>query len=77
MFGDALAEADWIIGNLFATLKSAGIDKNTLTVFAADNGPWMVKVCCCPGRAYLSLPRGIQPLSLATIATTIATIAIS
>eukprot|EP00041_Stephanoeca_diplocostata_P008161 m.118189 g.118189 ORF g.118189 m.118189 type:complete len:592 (-) comp17199_c0_seq1:157-1932(-) len=42
-FGDALAEADWIVGNVITELETAGIDKNTLVLFTGDNGPWMVK----------------------------------
>jgi arylsulfatase A len=29
-FGDALAEVDWIIGNVVSTLETNNIDKNTL-----------------------------------------------
>lgn len=42
-FGDALAEADWITGQIVAALESAGIDKNTLIVFTGDNGPWLAQ----------------------------------
>ncbi len=42
-FGDALAEADWLVGNLVSKLESAGIRNNTLILFASDNGPWMVR----------------------------------
>jgi arylsulfatase A len=42
-FGDALAEADWIIGNLIATVADAGIEKNTIFLFTGDNGPWMIQ----------------------------------
>eukprot|EP00039_Didymoeca_costata_P029425 m.24627 g.24627 ORF g.24627 m.24627 type:complete len:574 (+) comp7626_c0_seq1:438-2159(+) len=42
-FGDALAEADWIIGNVFDAVNESGISQNTLTFFTGDNGPWMVK----------------------------------
>jgi len=40
-FGDALAEADWIIGNLVKQIREAGIEENTVFVFTSDNGPWM------------------------------------
>jgi arylsulfatase A len=40
-FGDALAEADWIIGNLLKKIKDAGIEDNTLILFTGDNGPWL------------------------------------
>eukprot|EP00049_Salpingoeca_infusionum_P011944 m.211287 g.211287 ORF g.211287 m.211287 type:complete len:604 (+) comp15059_c2_seq2:233-2044(+) len=42
-FGDALAEADWIVGNVVNKIKEAGLDDNTLILFTGDNGPWMVK----------------------------------
>lgn len=42
-FGDALAEADWIVGNVVTELQTASISKNTLIMFTGDNGPWMVK----------------------------------
>jgi len=42
-FGDALAEADWIVGNVVAEVKSNNISGNTLYLFTGDNGPWMVK----------------------------------
>lgn len=32
-FGDALAEVDWIVGNVIDALESGGIAENTLTLF--------------------------------------------
>ena len=32
-FGDALAEVDWIVGNVIDALESNGIAENTLTLF--------------------------------------------
>ena len=43
MFGDALAEADWIAGNVLAKLEQLQLEKNTLILFTSDNGPWMVR----------------------------------
>mmetsp|Transcript_56321 Transcript_56321/g.180831 ORF Transcript_56321/g.180831 Transcript_56321/m.180831 type:complete len:599 (+) Transcript_56321:53-1849(+) len=40
-FGDALAEVDWIVGNVWRALQDAGIEENTLILFTGDNGPWM------------------------------------
>ncbi len=37
--GDAILEADWVIGELLKTLEEAGILENTLIVFSSDNGP--------------------------------------
>jgi len=42
-FGDALAEVDWIIGNIVASLEKKNLSENTLILFTGDNGPWMVK----------------------------------
>ncbi|XP_060632309.2 arylsulfatase A [Anolis sagrei] len=38
-FGDALLEFDGSVGNILQTLQEAGVDKNTLVFFTADNGP--------------------------------------
>mmetsp|Transcript_137890 Transcript_137890/g.428501 ORF Transcript_137890/g.428501 Transcript_137890/m.428501 type:complete len:582 (+) Transcript_137890:65-1810(+) len=40
-FGDALAETDWVVGNIHKALQDAGIEENTLILFTGDNGPWM------------------------------------
>jgi arylsulfatase A-like enzyme len=37
--GDAIAEADWCIGQLIETLKEEGLLENTLIVLSSDNGP--------------------------------------
>ncbi len=37
--GDAIAEADWCIGQLLETLEAEGILENTLIVLSSDNGP--------------------------------------
>ncbi len=37
--GDAIAEADWCIGELIATLKAEGLLENTLVILSSDNGP--------------------------------------
>ena len=43
-FGDALAEVDWIVGNIVDKLDSIkGLREKTLVIFSSDNGPWMVK----------------------------------
>ncbi len=39
-YGDVVQEIDSIVGRLFAKLKSAGIDDDTLVVFTSDNGAW-------------------------------------
>ncbi len=37
--GDAIAEADWCVGELLATLEREGLLENTLIIFTSDNGP--------------------------------------
>ena len=37
--GDAIAEADWCIGELLKTLKDEGLLENTLVILSSDNGP--------------------------------------
>eukprot|EP00927_Polykrikos_kofoidii_P052547 TRINITY_DN46425_c0_g1_i1.p1 TRINITY_DN46425_c0_g1~~TRINITY_DN46425_c0_g1_i1.p1 ORF type:complete len:563 (-),score=51.70 TRINITY_DN46425_c0_g1_i1:80-1768(-) len=40
-FGDALLEADWIVGNVYKAIVEADIEENTLILFTGDNGPWL------------------------------------
>ncbi len=37
--GDAIAEADWCVGELIKTLQEEGLYENTLIIFSSDNGP--------------------------------------
>lgn len=37
--GDAIAEADWCIGEFMKTLESLGLLENTLIILSSDNGP--------------------------------------
>jgi arylsulfatase A-like enzyme len=37
-YGGAVAAIDWAMGQLFAELKSLGIDEDTLVLFTSDNG---------------------------------------
>jgi len=37
--GDAILEADWIVGEFLKELESQGILENTLILFSSDNGP--------------------------------------
>ena len=38
MFGDAITEMDWAVGQVVQTLKSSKVDTNTFLFFTADNG---------------------------------------
>ncbi|GAB5370306.1 hypothetical protein AAMO2058_001481200 [Amorphochlora amoebiformis] len=42
-FGDALAEADYIVGQAIKALKEHNLEENTLILFSSDNGPWMAR----------------------------------
>lgn len=37
--GDAILEADWIVGEFLKDLEAQGILENTLIIFSSDNGP--------------------------------------
>lgn len=37
-YGDFLMETDWVLGEIIAELETAGVSKNTLLIFASDNG---------------------------------------
>jgi arylsulfatase A-like enzyme len=37
--GDAIAELDWSVGQVLATLDRNGLSRNTLVIFSSDNGP--------------------------------------
>ena len=40
IYGDVVEELDWSVGEILATLKQNGLDKNTFVVFTSDNCPW-------------------------------------
>jgi uncharacterized sulfatase len=40
LYGDAVAELDWSVGEVLAKLKALGLDQNTLVMFTSDNGAW-------------------------------------
>jgi arylsulfatase A-like enzyme len=37
--GDAVLEFDWSVGEVMKTLKTLGLDKNTIVILSSDNGP--------------------------------------
>jgi len=41
IFGDAVEELDWSVGELLSTLRESNLAENTLVVFSSDNGPWL------------------------------------
>jgi arylsulfatase A-like enzyme len=40
LFSDVMMEIDWSVGQILEALKTYGLEKNTLVLFASDNGPW-------------------------------------
>jgi arylsulfatase len=43
LYGDAVEEIDWSVGEIVHTLRETGLDQRTLVIFLSDNGPWIVK----------------------------------
>jgi arylsulfatase A-like enzyme len=39
-YGDKIMEGDFHVGQILDTLKTLGVDDNTIVVFASDNGPY-------------------------------------
>lgn len=40
LYGDAVEELDWSVGQVMAALRQARVENNTLVIFTSDNGPW-------------------------------------
>lgn len=41
LFGDVVMEIDWSVGQILRALKRHDLDRRTLLIFTADNGPWL------------------------------------
>jgi arylsulfatase A-like enzyme len=41
LYGDVIEELDWSVGEIVGALRKHGLDKDTLVMFASDNGPWL------------------------------------
>lgn len=41
LYGDAMMEVDWSVGEIMKELKANGLDDNTIVMFTSDNGPWL------------------------------------
>jgi len=41
LFGDAVMEVDWSVGEILRTLEELELDEQTLVIFTSDNGPWL------------------------------------
>jgi arylsulfatase A-like enzyme len=42
IYGDAVEEIDWSVGEVLAALRREGVAENTLVFFTSDNGPWLI-----------------------------------
>ena len=43
LYGDAVEELDWSVGQVLETLRKENLAENTLVFFTSDNGPWLIK----------------------------------
>ena len=41
LYGDAIQEIDWSVGEILKALDSHKLADNTLVIFTSDNGPWL------------------------------------
>jgi arylsulfatase A len=41
LYGDAVEELDWSVGQILNTLEQLGLDDKTMVIFSSDNGLWM------------------------------------
>ena len=41
LFGDVVMEIDWSVGEILGAIRKNGLEKNTMVIFTADNGPWL------------------------------------
>ncbi|MBL9114627.1 MAG: sulfatase [Verrucomicrobiaceae bacterium] len=42
IYGDAVEELDWSVGQVMETLRKEDLAENTLVFFTSDNGPWLI-----------------------------------
>jgi arylsulfatase A len=42
LYGDVVEEIDAGVGKILDTLRSTGLDQNTMVFFTSDNGPWLI-----------------------------------
>ncbi len=41
LFGDVVMEVDWSVGQILDAIREHRLEKDTMVVFTADNGPWL------------------------------------
>ncbi len=42
LYGDAVQELDWSVGQILETLRREKLAENTIVFFTSDNGPWLI-----------------------------------
>ena len=42
IYGDAVEELDWSVGQVLGALRREGLAEKTLVFFTSDNGPWLI-----------------------------------
>ena len=60
LFRQAINEIDWSVGQILDTLKSQGIDENTLVIFTSDNGPAVGKAIPLRGKKGQTFEGGMR-----------------
>jgi len=40
LYGDAVEEVDWSVGEVLRAIQGNGLDQDTLVMFSSDHGPW-------------------------------------
>jgi arylsulfatase A len=40
LYGDVVEEMDWSVGEVLGAIAKQGVERETLVLFASDNGPW-------------------------------------
>lgn len=55
-FGDALAEADALVGDVVKAVDAHDLRDDTLFIFSSDNGPWMIQAQSAGSVGHLYAP---------------------
>ena len=42
IYGDAMEEVDWSVGQVLETVRKNNLSEKTLVIFTSDNGPWLI-----------------------------------
>ncbi len=58
LYGDAVEELDWSVGQLLDTLRREKLAENTFVFFTSDNGPWLIKELAGGSAGLLSEGKG-------------------